>query len=110
MDLQGALGIALTAVTIVLVAVAIYAVYAILKAVRALLQAVEDVRGRLVPLLEKTDITVDALNAELLRLDAIVTQAEGVGDAVSTASEFLRSPVNSAARGAARLIRAFGKK
>ncbi|MRS13126.1 MAG: hypothetical protein EG823_08700 [Actinobacteria bacterium] len=110
MDVQGALGITLTVVTIVLVLVALYAVYALVKALRNLLSAVEDIRSRLVPLLDKADITVDAFNAELLRLDAIVTQAEGVGDAVSTASEFLRSPVNSAARGAARLIRAFGKK
>ncbi|MBN1193602.1 MAG: hypothetical protein JXA36_07945 [Coriobacteriia bacterium] len=110
MDVAGALGIALTIITIVLALAAIYAVYVLVSSLKDLLSAVEDIRGRLVPLLEKADVTVDAVNAELLRLDAIVTQAEEVGDAVSTASGIIRAPVNSAAQGLARLIRAFGKR
>ena len=109
MDVADALGIALTIITIILVIVGIYAVSVLLRAVRNLLAAVEDVRSRLVPLLDKADITVDAVNAELLRLDAIVTQAEEVGDAVSTASDFIRSPVSRAADGIARLARSFRK-
>lgn len=109
MDVADALGIALTIITIILVIAGIYAVSVLLRAVRNLLAAVEDVRSRLVPLLDKADITVDAVNAELLRLDAIVTQAEEVGDAVSTASDFIRSPVSRAADGIARLARSFRK-
>jgi len=104
-----ALGITLTIITIVLVLAGIYAVYVLVLAIRRLLVAVEDVRERLVPLLDKADVTVDAVNAELLRLDAIVTQAEEVGDAVSTATGFIRSPVSSAAGGLARLARSFRK-
>ncbi len=107
MDVASVLGIALTIITIVLVLAGIYAVRVLVVAVRDLLVAVEDVRSRLVPLLDKADVTVDAVNAELLRVDAIVTQAEEVGDAVSTASEFIRSPVNRAAHGLARLARSF---
>jgi uncharacterized protein YoxC len=108
-DLAGALGIALSIITIVLVLAGIYAVRVLVVAVRSLLAAVEEIRSRLVPLLDKADVTVDAVNAELLRLDAIVTQAEEVGDAVSTASDFIRSPVNRTAEGLARLARSFRK-
>lgn len=110
MDIAGALVTALVVIALVLAGVAIYALIVIVRAVRELLEAVDDVRVRLVPLLDKADVTVDALNAELLRVDAIVTQAEGVGEAVSTASEFIRSPVNRAAQGIARAMRAFGKR
>jgi len=109
-DTSEALGIALTAAALVLTLVALYAFVVIIKAVRGIQTAVEDVRVRLVPLLEKADVTVDAANAELLRLDAIVTQAEEVGDAVSSASDFIRSPVNTAAQGIARALRSFGKR
>lgn len=110
MDAASALTIALLVVAIVLVLALLYAVKVLVSAVRSVTAATEDVRSRLVPLLEKADVTVDAVNAELLRLDAIVTQAEGVGDAVSTASEFIRSPVSSAAQSITKIVRAFGKK
>lgn len=106
-DVSDALGIALTAVTILLVLAGLYAIRVLLRSIRGLLEAVEDVRSRLVPLLDKADVTVDALNAELLRVDAIVTQAEEVGEAVSTASGIIRSPINSVASGVARLVRSF---
>jgi hypothetical protein len=110
MDIAGALGITLTIVLIILTAAATYAVFVLVVAVKDARIALEDVRSRLVPLLEKADITIDAIDAELLRVDAIVTQAEEVGSAVSTASDFIRSPVNSAAQGIARIARAFGKR
>jgi fibrillarin-like rRNA methylase len=106
-DVSDALGIALTVVTIVLVCAGLYAIRVLLRAIRDLLSAVEEVRSRLVPLLDKADVTVDALNAELLRVDAIVTQAAEVGDAVSTASGIIRSPINTVAGGVARLFRSF---
>lgn len=110
MDIAGALTIVLIVVAIVLASSGVWAVFVIVRTARDVASAVEDVRSRLVPLLEKADVTVDALNAELLRVDAIVTQAEEVGEAVSTASEFIRSPVNQAAKGIARLVRAFGRR
>lgn len=110
MDTSEALGIALTVAALVLTFVALYALVVIVRAVRGIQHAVEEVRVRLVPLLEKADVTIDAANAELLRLDAIVTQAEEVGDAVSTASDFIRSPVNTAAQGVARVLRSFSKR
>lgn len=110
MDIAGALGITLTVVSIVLALAALYGVFALVGTLKDLRVAVEDVRVRLVPLLDKADVTVDAVNAELLRIDGLVSQAEEVGDAVSTASAVIRSPLNSAAQGIARLARSFGKR
>lgn len=107
MNVVGALGTALNIVAILLALAALYAIWVIITTVRDLLEAVEEVRARVVPLLEKEDLTLDAVNAELLRVDAIVSQAEEVTDAVSTASGFIRSPINSAALGIARLVRRF---
>lgn len=52
---------------------------------------------RLVPLLDKADVTVDAVNAELLRIDAIITQFEEAGARVSHASGTLSDIVNAPA-------------
>jgi len=109
-DINGVLDTVLVVAAIVLAGLAIYALIVLIPTLRELRIAVEDVRCRLVPLLDKADVSVDALNAELLRVDAIVTQAEEVGEVVSTASSFIRSPVNKTAQGIARLVRAFGKR
>lgn len=107
MDLARSLGIVLSVLGILLVFAAGYGVWVVVNAASKLTTAVEDVRVRLVPLIEKADITVDAVNAELLRIDAIVSQAEEVGEAVSNASDFIRSPVNTAAQKLARMARSF---
>lgn len=99
------LGIVLASLMIVLALAALYAVRAAVLAMRDVRSAVMEVRDRLVPLLVKADVTVDAVNVELLRLDQIVTQVEEVGDAVSVAGEFIRSPVNSAAYRIAKFAR-----
>lgn len=46
----------------------------------ALSALAEESTRRLVPLAEKADVTVDALNAELLRVDLIVSRFEEVAD------------------------------
>lgn len=55
----------------------------------------EETRERVVPLLEKADVTVDAINAELLRIDAIVTQFEEVSDKVSSTTHAVQDAVNA---------------
>lgn len=110
MEIADWLGIALIIIGILVGLAALYAIRVLVQATAKILADLEEVRARLVPLLEKADVTVDAVNAELLRIDAIVSQAEEVGDAVSTASGFIRSPVNSAAQGIARIARAFGRR
>lgn len=110
MEISDWLGIALIIIGILVGLAALYAIRVLVLATGTILADLEEVRGKLVPLLEKADVTVDAVNAELLRIDAIVSQAEEVGDAVSTASDFIRSPVSSAAQGIARIARAFGRR
>ena len=73
MDINEVLDTVLAVAAIVLACVAIWAIFVLVATVRDLRVAVEDVRSRLVPLLDKADVTVDAMNAELLRVDAIVT-------------------------------------
>lgn len=73
-------------------------VWACLEAVKTM-QSVrvlsDDARTRLVPLLEKADVTVDAVNAELLRVDAIITRFEEAGERVSSASGTIHGIVNA---------------
>ena len=87
-------------------AVAVFALYEAIVTLRAARAFITDVDSRLIPLLEKTDITVDAVNAELLRVDGIVTQFEDVADSVSTASHVVRE----AAHAPASLANALGAR
>lgn len=60
------------------------------KTMRSVKLFSDDSRTRLVPLLEKADVTVDAVNAELLRIDGIVTRVEEATDRASDAAETVR--------------------
>ena len=62
------------------------------KSVRVL---ADDLDARLVPLLDKADVTVDAFNAELLRVDAIVTRFEEISDRVETTSRTVQEVANA---------------
>jgi uncharacterized protein YoxC len=110
MSVTETLDLVLVIVAIVLAGLGIWAVFVLMRTLRDAQSAIDDVRARLVPLLDKADVTVDALNAELLRLDGIVTQVEEVSGVVTAAGEFMRSPVHKVAEGAVRLTRAFRKR
>ncbi len=71
--------------------------------------ALAEVRERLVPLLDKADVTLDALNAELLRVDGIVTDIEEVSGAVSTATDVIRTPVEALAGLGGRIARTLSR-
>lgn len=62
-----------------------------LRSVRSLAERTDD---RLPPLLDKASVTVDAVNAEVLRLDGIVTRMEEVSDSVSHATHAATEAVN----------------
>lgn len=89
--------------TIVLLAAATAACVAVIWGVRELVATArstrllaDDMRERLVPLLDKADVTVDAANAELLRIDGVLTQLEDatarVSNASNTISEIVQAP------------------
>lgn len=64
---------------------------------RAVTQLSDEVRERLIPLLEKADVTVDAANAELLRIDGAITRFEDASARVSAASNTLADVVQAPA-------------
>jgi uncharacterized protein YoxC len=66
--------------------VGIWASLEIGRASRSLRTLSDDLDERAMPLLEKADITVDALNAELLRVDTIVSRIEDITDRVESTS------------------------
>lgn len=81
---------------IVTCGVAIWALLETVKTARSLARLADDLDVRLVPLVEKADVTVDAINVELLRIDGIVTRFEEIGHRVDettrTVSEVANAP------------------
>ena len=85
----------------VLLAVALgFAIWALREmglAARSMRELSEDTHTRLVPLLDKADVTVDAVNAELLRIDGIITTFEDSAERVSSASGTISGIVSAPA-------------
>ncbi|PKQ29209.1 MAG: hypothetical protein CVT60_06515 [Actinobacteria bacterium HGW-Actinobacteria-10] len=75
-------------------AVAIFGVFEAVATLRSVRRLSDEVHTRLVPLIEKANITVDAFNAELLRIDGIVTQIEEVSDRVSSTTNAVQDAVH----------------
>lgn len=86
----------LIVIAIVMCGVAIWALLEGVKTARSVARLADDLDTRLVPLAEKADVTVDAINAELLRIDGIVTTFEEIGQRVDettkTVSEVANAP------------------
>ncbi|TLM79755.1 MAG: hypothetical protein FDZ70_02690 [Actinobacteria bacterium] len=101
-------------------AAACVAVYAMLRAARAM----DEMRAftkrldeRLMPLLDKADVSLDAFNAELLRVDEIVTQVEDATDRVSSTARVAQEAVGApmrvlagAGEGLARIFSRAGRR
>lgn len=79
----------------VLCGVAIWALRELVSTSRSLKGLTDDTRERLVPLLDKADVTVDAVNAELLRIDGIITRFEDASEKVSHASGTISNIVSA---------------
>jgi uncharacterized protein YoxC len=77
--------------------VAIWALIESVKTARSARQLADDLDARLVPLLDKADVTVDAMNAELLRIDQIVTRLDEVTERVSDTSRAVQEVANAPA-------------
>lgn len=95
-------------------AVALAAVFALVQIGRTASVAarrLEQVVDRLDPILEKADVSVDALNAELLRIDAIISDVEEISAAAASATRAVESvtnaPIEIATNFADRLRRRF---
>lgn len=78
-----------------LCAVAIWAITEFVKTARSMRSLSDNLDEKLVPLLEKADVTVDAANAELLRVDGIVTRVEEVTERVNATSRTVQEVANA---------------
>lgn len=95
MDIQSVL---LTVLIIAAIAVCVVAVFALVEAFKTFRCAREflgSVDSRLIPLLDKADVTIDAVNAELIRVDAIVTSIEEVSETVTSATNVVREATHA---------------
>ena len=80
-----------------LCAVGIWALLEGVRTARSTRVLADDLDARIVPLLEKADITIDALNAELLRVDGIVSRIEEITDRVESTSRTVQGVANAPA-------------
>jgi hypothetical protein len=87
----------LLALASVLCAVGIWVLVEARRSMRSLRVLADDLDARVVPLLEKADVTVDAFNAELLRIDTIVTSIEEITDRVGNTSRTVQEVANAPA-------------
>lgn len=90
MDTVSVLVIVLIVAAIAVCGVAVFALVELISTLRSTRVLADDLDSRLVPLLDKADVTVDAINAELLRVDAIVTSMEEVSETVTSATNAVR--------------------
>lgn len=93
---------------------AVWAFARIAAAADSLRELSDDARARLVPLLEKADVTVDAANAELWRIDAAITRFEDasvrVSSATGTLTEIVQTPAGVVTEVAQRVRRAWRQR
>jgi uncharacterized protein YoxC len=75
----------------------IWAVFELVATARSTRKLADDLDASLMPLLAKADVTVDALNIELLRIDEIVTRVEEVTDRVNSTSRTVQEVANAPA-------------
>ncbi len=80
---------------IALCATGIWALVRVGLASKSVQLLADDLEERIIPLAEKADVTVDAMNAELLRADMIITQVEDVSERVSSASSAVATIVSA---------------
>lgn len=95
LDAQSVVVIVLAVAATALCVVGVVVLLDALKTSRSLRVLADDLDVRLVPLIEKADVTLDAINAEMLRVDGIVTRFEEVSDTVSSASSVVREAANA---------------
>lgn len=89
------LQIVLLVVAILLCAMAGWALWVAVGLMHSLKSGFEDIRSRLVPMLDKADITLDSINAELLRIDAVVSRFESVSEKVASTTHAVQEVVNA---------------
>lgn len=98
MDLITVLLVVLIIAATVACIVGVWALREVAFAARSVRMLSDDTHLRFVPLLDKADVTVDAVNAELLRVDILVTRFEDAADRVSQTATTLHEIANAPER------------
>lgn len=88
------IGVALVAAT-AFCATGIWALVRIVRGIEPVSALAQHLDADLPPLIDKASVTIDALNAELLRIDMIVSRVEDVTDRVSSTSNAVSDIVNA---------------
>lgn len=89
--------VALLAAACVVCGFAVWALREAVSTLRAVRELTDETRERLGPLLDKADVTIDAVNVELLRIDTIIGRFEDASEKVSTASGTISGIVHAPA-------------
>jgi len=95
MDTATVLLMVLLGAAIALCAVAVWGVTEVVKTARSARILIDDLDTHVIPFIEKADVTLDAINIELLRIDEIVTRVEEVTDRVSSTSRTVQGVANA---------------
>jgi uncharacterized protein YoxC len=105
-EVSEGLTVALIVAGLIVCGFAVFALVEAVKTLRSVRALSDDMARRLPPLIEKVDVTVDAVNAELLRVDAIITDVEEISSKV----EHTVSTVQGAVSAPANAVNAAGEK
>ncbi|MDY0087681.1 MAG: hypothetical protein RBS78_03940 [Coriobacteriia bacterium] len=85
----------------------VFALVEAVKTLRSMRVLSDDMGQRIPPLIDKIDVTVDALNAEMLRVDAIIDDFEQissrVSNTVSTVQDAVSAPANAVSSAGERI-------
>lgn len=87
MGIENVLLITLMVAGTAFLSVGVWTLVRVAAAATSLERLSEDLRTRLIPLAEKIDVTVDAVNAELYRVDLLLDRFEDASDRFVSASD-----------------------
>lgn len=107
MEVSQSLVIALIVMGLGVCGLAAFALVEAIKTLRSVRELSDDLGKRLPPLVDKADVTIDALNAELLRVDAIIGDFEEISSrvthTVSTVQDAVNVPANAVSAAGERI-------
>jgi len=111
MELRSGVLIVLYVVLVALCGTGIWALVVVARSAQSVRRLADDLDAKLPPVIDKAGETLDALNAEMARVDGLVTQLEEVSDKVTSttrvASGIVNAPVAAVSGLGARVRRFF---
>lgn len=87
--------IILIVAAIAVCAMLLWGIWVGIRMMQELQSTVIEVRGRLLPLMDKAEMTLDSINGELERIDSVVTRFESVTDRVTSTTNAVQEVVSA---------------